>query len=186
MKISAFVSFRRPVGTACLFFLVLAGYGQSPDFRSMTPEQRQAYFQKINAASYQDRKKMLEQLGITLPQLPPDSPDPARSPLIFRHPGTLDRYAGRIPGLRGSRTGIPPAGQKGLRHNRNATARHYTRRRRTGLPAAYRGTRGPSQLAGFPAVGTALFWKGGGTVMQPGPFCSAFTPKTSFIRHEKT
>lgn len=53
----------------------------------MTAAERQAYLQKINAASYQDRKQMLDKLGIVLPQLPNDSLDPKRPPHIFKKPG---------------------------------------------------------------------------------------------------
>lgn len=73
---------------AAVFLLVFKCYSQQVDFRSMTPELRNAYSAKINAASWKDRKQMLDQLDIVLPQLPNDSLDPRRPPNIFKRPGS--------------------------------------------------------------------------------------------------
>lgn len=80
--------FRKSFLSASVLLLALAVRGQGADFRRMTAEERQAYMQKINAASYQDRKQMLEHLGIVLPQLPNDSLDPKRPPHTFKKPGS--------------------------------------------------------------------------------------------------
>lgn len=72
--------FRKTVLSASVHLLALAGRGQGADFRRMPAEERQAYLQKINTASYQDRKQMLDRLGIVLPVLPNDLLDPARPP----------------------------------------------------------------------------------------------------------
>ena len=73
---------------AAVLLLAFQGNSQQVDFRSMTPEERNAYFAKINAASWQDRKQMLGQLGIVLPQLPNDSLDPKRPAHTFKRPGS--------------------------------------------------------------------------------------------------
>ena len=79
--------FRRFALAASTLLLAAAARGQSTDFRKMTAEERQAYFARINAASNVNRKQMLDQLGIVLPQLPPDSLDPARTTHTFRKGG---------------------------------------------------------------------------------------------------
>jgi hypothetical protein len=88
MNLVSYHKVKRAVLAASVLLGVLVVRGQGVDFRSMTAEQRQAYMAKINAATYQDRKIMLEQLHIVLHQLPPDSLDPARPPHIFRRPGS--------------------------------------------------------------------------------------------------
>jgi hypothetical protein len=88
MKFISFNQFGKYAFTTSVLFLALAGLGQSVDFRKMNAEERQAYLQKINAASNEERKQMLTSLGIVLPQLPNDSLDPARPPYTFRKPGS--------------------------------------------------------------------------------------------------
>ncbi|HEY1113913.1 MAG TPA: hypothetical protein VGE66_10135 [Chitinophagaceae bacterium] len=88
MTLIPFYKFRTSALVASALLLAMAGNGQGVDFRKMTAEERQAYMARINAASYADRKKMLEQLRIVLPQLPPDSLDPARPAHTFRQRGT--------------------------------------------------------------------------------------------------
>src|SRR5687768_7380984 len=88
MKRGSAPRFRTGLLAASVFLMALVAKGQSVDFRNMTPEQRNAYFAKINAASWQDRKQMLDQLGIVLPQLPNDSLDPKRPAHTFKRPGS--------------------------------------------------------------------------------------------------
>lgn len=84
----ALVEFRKWAVGITIGLLSITAHGQTVDRRSMTPEERNAYMAKLNAASAQDRKRMLDQLGIVLPQLPPDSLDPKRPPHIFKRPGS--------------------------------------------------------------------------------------------------
>ncbi|HXY69917.1 MAG TPA: hypothetical protein VEH62_10750 [Gemmatimonadales bacterium] len=58
---------------------------QVPDFRTMTPAQRQAFMDSIRAGSERDRSLMIAQLGLPAPPaLPPADSDPARPPNTFR------------------------------------------------------------------------------------------------------
>lgn len=88
MQTVPYYIFRKAALVASTLLLALTVKGQAVDVRRMTAEERQAYFQKINAATYQDRKQMMERLGIVLPPLPNDSLDPARPPHTFKKPGS--------------------------------------------------------------------------------------------------
>ena len=58
---------------------------QNPDFRSMTPAQRQAFMDSIRAGSEQDRGRMVARLHLPAPlPLPPADSDPNRPPRTFQ------------------------------------------------------------------------------------------------------
>jgi len=62
-----------------------AARAQVPDFRTMTPAQRQAFMDSIRAGSERDRDRMVAQLHLPAPPaLPPAAGDPNRPPNTFQ------------------------------------------------------------------------------------------------------
>ena len=78
----------RPTLPAAALLLVLAGVpaqAQIPDFRTMTPAQRQAFMDSIRAGAERDRDAMVARLGLPAPgPLPPADSDPNRPPDTFQ------------------------------------------------------------------------------------------------------
>jgi hypothetical protein len=63
------------------------------DFRTMTPAQRQAYFDSIRAGSERDRDLMIARLRLSAPPpLPPPESDPNRPPNLVQRQGSTNWY----------------------------------------------------------------------------------------------
>jgi hypothetical protein len=98
MPMSSCRSFRRPVramlGAATLLLLTgVRAQAQIPDFRTMTPAQRQAFMDSIRVASERDRDQMVAQLHLPAPRaLPPADSDPSRPPNTFQRPNSTNWY----------------------------------------------------------------------------------------------
>jgi hypothetical protein len=66
---------------------------QMPDFRRMTPAQRQAFMDSIRAGSQRDRDRMVELLHLPAPPtLPPPDSDLNRPPGLFQRPNSTNWY----------------------------------------------------------------------------------------------
>jgi hypothetical protein len=85
----------RILGVLGLLFFASAGvaYAQTPNFMKMSPEERTAYFAKINAESEKDWQRMIGLLQIKLPDsLPPVAEDPNRPKNTFQKTGSSNWY----------------------------------------------------------------------------------------------
>jgi hypothetical protein len=83
------------VGKTHLLWLTLAvgsAHAQAPDVRKMTAEERTAYMNKLREASQQDWQKMMDQLGLKQPTLPPLAEDPNRPQHLKPKEGTNNWY----------------------------------------------------------------------------------------------
>ena len=68
------------------------------DFARMTPEERQAYFARIQEDSHRDWRAMMDRLAIVEPALPPPSEDPRRPSGLVQREGSTNWFdaAGRF------------------------------------------------------------------------------------------
>jgi len=78
---------------ALLVMLSVRSAAQVPDFRTMTPAQRQAFFDSIRVASERDRDLMVARLTLPAPRpLPPPESDPNRPPNLVQRQGSTNWY----------------------------------------------------------------------------------------------
>lgn len=71
-----------------LFLLNSVVKAQNPDNRKMTPDEQNAYRLKLKEAAEKDWFRMLGQLNITMPSLPPAGEDPNRPKQLFQKTGS--------------------------------------------------------------------------------------------------
>ena len=74
-----------------LSFILLISFvseAQNPDFRKMTPEERNEYMSKMREASEKDWQIMANQLNIKMPVLPEAAEDPNRPEKLIQKPGS--------------------------------------------------------------------------------------------------
>ncbi len=86
-------------GVVLVLFFFVVNSAHAQDWRTMTPEERQAYFAELRAKAEVDRQAMMDRLGLTQPEIETSwADDPNRPQHLVPREGTVNWYdeAGNI------------------------------------------------------------------------------------------